>query len=65
MSASPATETTPAPASLEGHQVPPERLAVITPLVARLAVAAREVSDDLSFSADAADFVQVLEEPRT
>ena len=51
----------PMPRSLEGHVIPPDRLAQILPLVADLAATALAVSRDLSFQADAADFVHVLE----
>lgn len=49
------------PRSLEGHDIPAERLAAIRPLVADLAATALAVSRGLPFQADAADFVRVLE----
>jgi len=62
MSATTEPENTPAqPASLEGHTVPPERMAQILPHVRTLSQAARRIDDELPFQADAADFVKVLE----
>lgn len=51
----------PLPKSLEGHEVPQERLDAILPHVAVLAAAALKVSDTLPLSADASDFVRELE----
>lgn len=56
-----AQRTPPSPKSIEGHTVPPERMAMIEPHMAILAAAALEVSDMLPLQADAADFVAVLE----
>jgi hypothetical protein len=49
------------PASLTGHDVPAERLAMVLPHVRTLAETALAVSDQLPLQADAADFVAVLE----
>lgn len=49
------------PKSLEGHVVPPERMAMITPHVAMLAATALAVNDTLSLQADASDYARVLE----
>lgn len=49
------------PKSLEGHQIPQERLDAILPHVAVLAAAALKVSDTLALSADASDFIRELE----
>lgn len=54
-------EIPPKPASLDGHDVPPERLAMILPHVRLLAETARTVSDTLPLQADAADFQAALE----
>ena len=51
----------PPPPSLEGHEVPPERLAMILPHVATLSRTALAVSDELPLQADAGDFVAALE----
>jgi hypothetical protein len=51
----------PPPQSLGEHVVPEERLALIRAHVAMLSETARAVGDDLPLTADAADFIRVLE----
>ncbi|MGH6814920.1 MAG: hypothetical protein ACREC6_04390 [Hyphomicrobiaceae bacterium] len=55
------SNTLPMPKSLEGHDVPQERLDLIRPHVAALSATALQVSDTLPLSADVADFVRTLE----
>lgn len=62
---SPATAPPPRPRSLQGHIVPPDRLALIQPHMELLATAALAVSDELPLQADTADFVAVLEAEET
>lgn len=67
MAKKPASETKPAieagmPKSLEGHVIPPERMAMITPHVALLAATALAVNDALPLQADAGDYARVLED---
>lgn len=50
------------PKSLEGHVIPPERMAMITPHVALLAATALTANDALPLQADASDYARVLEE---
>lgn len=54
-------EQSPLPKSLEGHEIPQERLDAILPHVAVLAAAALKVSDTLPLSADVSDFIRELE----
>ena len=49
------------PLSLTGHDVPPERLALIMPHMQTLAATALTVSDELPLQADVGDFVAALE----
>ena len=49
------------PKSLEGHEVPPERLALIAPHMKALAETALAVSDELPLQADVGDFLAALE----
>ena len=49
------------PTSLQGHDIPPERLAMIAPHIKALAETALGVSNELPLQADAADFVAILE----
>ena len=49
------------PVSLEGHDIPAERLALILPHVRLLAETALAVSNELPLQADAADFAATLE----
>jgi hypothetical protein len=49
------------PTSLQGHDIPPERLALITPHIKALAETALNVSNQLPLQADTADFVATLE----
>lgn len=51
----------PCPTSLQGHDVPPERLALILPHVRSLSETALAISDQLPLEADAGDFVATLE----
>jgi hypothetical protein len=53
--------TNPPPASLTGHEVPPERMALITPHVRALAETALAISTGLPLQADAGDFAATLE----
>jgi hypothetical protein len=60
------TNSPPAPAaslttSLQGYDIPPERLALITPHIKALAETALSISNALPLQADAADFVATLE----
>lgn len=50
------------PRSLDGHTIPPERLAMIGPHMALLAATALAVGNTLPLQADAADYARVLEE---
>jgi hypothetical protein len=49
------------PTSLQGHDVPPERVALIGPHIKSLAETALAISNELPLQADAADFVATLE----
>lgn len=49
------------PPSLQGHDIPEERLALIRPHMATLSAAALAVSDELPLQADAGDFAATLE----
>ena len=49
------------PLSLTGHEVTPERLALILPHIQTLAATALAVSDELPLQADVGDFAAVLE----
>lgn len=49
------------PESLQGHEVPDERLALIRTHVTMLAETARTVSDRLPLGADGYDVIAVLE----
>jgi hypothetical protein len=51
----------PTPTSLQGHDIPPERLALITPHIKALAETALAISNELPLQADAADFAATLE----
>lgn len=52
----------PAPKSLQGHTIPPDRMALIVPHVALLAETALAVNDTLPLQADASDYARVLDE---
>jgi hypothetical protein len=54
----------PLPTSLEGHTIPEERLKLIAPHILALAKTALQVSDALPLSAEASDFIRVLESER-
>ena len=49
------------PLSLEGHDVPPDRLLLIAPHIQALAATALAVSDELPLQADTGDFAATLE----
>ena len=51
----------PLPQSLGDHVIPPERTRIIREHVAMLSRTALTVSDRLAFSADASDFLRVLD----
>ncbi len=49
------------PQSLQGYDIPEERLALIRPHMAALAATALAVSDDLPLQADGGDFAATLD----
>jgi hypothetical protein len=53
------------PASLDGHDIPPERLTLIAAHVRALADTARDISDTLPLTADAGDFAATLDTEET
>ncbi len=57
----PPAQQLPLPKSLEGHDVPPERLLLIAAHIQALAATALAVSDELPLQADAGDFAAILE----
>jgi hypothetical protein len=57
----PLAQSLPVPTSLEGHDIPPERLALIAPHMRALAETALAVSNELPLQADAGDFAATLD----
>ena len=51
----------PLPKSLEGYTIPKERLELIPPHILALARTALRVADTLPLTAEASDFIRVLE----
>ena len=61
-SSSPPSASGMAPKSLQGHTIPPERMALIVPHVALLAETALAINDTLPLQADASGYARVLDE---